>query len=95
MNYSYYSKHYFDDRYLDDIDDARDNSPLNENADLVAPAYFASCTTLQKLRILSQYSTDAEYGATRKTDGAVDNVLRCQNIDEDWYGFESLFGDGW
>lgn len=93
VNRAYYSKHYFDDRYLDAIDYAQDESPLNEDSNVVAREFFSKCKPLQTLRILHHYTSDG-YQVARKEEGTIDSVSATGD-NEEWYGFPSLLGNSW
>lgn len=43
VNYPYFRKYFFNDRFLDAVDDAKEDSPLNEDQDMM----FRAISTLR------------------------------------------------
>ncbi|KAK5064816.1 hypothetical protein LTR84_000650 [Exophiala bonariae] len=89
VNYAYLSKRYFDDRYLDAIEDLKENSPYNEEADIVARSFFAACPSITTVRLVSHITDTFRF--VREQTGSVNNISKGEK--EDWPYSHREFSD--
>lgn len=74
VNYSYFSRHYFDDRYLDAVDDAKDESPLNEAEADVFRNIFETFRSADTAWALPRFEAE-QRGVVRNGDGTVASIV--------------------
>lgn len=75
MNYAYLSKRYFDDRYLDAIDDLKENSPYNEDLAVVAQAFFKASRSITTFRVIFFSFADV-FRVVREEDGSFNGMSK-------------------
>jgi hypothetical protein len=76
VNYSYYSRHYFDDRYLDAIDYAKEESPLHEDQDEVFRKIFTIFQSAETAWVLERYGDADQRGVIRNADNTVASLVQ-------------------
>jgi hypothetical protein len=75
VNSAYLSPFYMDDRLLDAIDDAKDESPLQEDQDVVFTAIFDALRSVTRAWIYPGFEAE-QAGVVRKENGSVLRVVR-------------------
>jgi hypothetical protein len=99
VNRNYFSRYHVDDRLLDAIDDAKDESPLNEDLETVFTAIFDALRSATKAWVIG-FMEAHQASVVREDDGTVsrvvhDNLRPSGRIDDDcnYSPFPTVFPD--